>query len=232
MKLLLGSNSISHGKGYLEHMEELIKKALGSEPCRVAFVPFALKDHGVYEQTAQKKFEQMGYVLESVHRQSDVGDFLSSVDAIFIGGGNTFRLLNELYTRNLVEAIRHRVQAGATYIGTSAGTNVATLSIKTTNDMPIVYPPSFDALGLVPFNINPHFIDADPNSTHMGETREQRIKEFFEENSNVVVGLREGATLVQEENKLQLFGNSAKVFRPNGDTRSYEEGSDLSFLLA
>ncbi len=231
MKLILGSNSTNHGQGYLDHLESVIRQTLGEGSKRVAFVPFALKDHDGYTKIASERFEKMGYALDSVHHQSDPVVFLDQADAIFIGGGNTFRLLNELFVRDLLVPIRNRVEQGAVYIGTSAGTNVATINIKTTNDMPIVYPPSFDALGLVPFNINPHFLDANPDSTHMGETREQRLKEFFEENASVVVGLREGGILVRDQGILQLIGNTAKVFFSDGTTRACEIGDDLSFLL-
>lgn len=230
MNLLLGSNSKNHGAGYLDHLEPFIKELLGDRK-HIAFVPFALKDHEGYTAIARTRFETMGYQVTSVHEAADAVSLLEQVDGVFIGGGNTFRLLNELYIRNLVDVIKRRVEGGMPYIGTSAGTNVATINIKTTNDMPIVYPPSFDALGLVPFNINAHYLDADPNSTHMGETREQRLKEFLEENSNTIVGLREGAALVRKDNLLTLIGNSARIFSPDGTATEYPESSDLPFLL-
>lgn len=231
MKLILGSNSTNHGHGYLDHMENMIRDVFGADRIQVAFAPFALKDHDGYATLARDRFERMGYTLKSLHETSDPAALLPESQALFIGGGNTFRLLNALYERKLLEVIRARVNEGMIYMGTSAGTNVATHSIKTTNDMPIIYPPSFDALALVPFNINPHFLDADPSSTHMGETREQRLKEFLEENSRVVVGLREGGTLLRDGESLRLVGNSAKIFFPDGTVQNYEQGSDLSFLL-
>ena len=229
--LLLISNSTNHGSGYLDHCADEITAFL-KPGSKVAFVPYALHDLDGYEKVAKERFEQMGCTLESVHHNEDnLEEFLAGVDAVFIGGGNTFRLLTKLYALNLVELIQKRVEEGMKYIGTSAGTNVATANIKTTNDMPIVYPPSFDALGLVSFNINPHYLDPDPTSTHKGETREQRIKEFHEMNDTVVVGIREGAMLHVEKDQMTLKGHTARVFYPNGEIKEYEVGTDLSDLL-
>jgi dipeptidase E len=156
----------------------------------------------------------MGYELTSVHTAEDPIAAVNETEAIFIGGGNTFRLLKTLYDVELLEPIRKRVSNGMPYIGSSAGSNVAAPTIKTTNDMPIVQPPSFNALGLVSFQINPHYLDPDPNSKHMGETREERIMQFLEENDTTVVGLREGAMLRIENGETFLRGSSgARIFR-------------------
>ena len=212
-RVLLISNSTLHGSGYLDHAEAEIRSFLG-EAKRVLFVPYALFDQDKYAATAQQRFEKMGYELSSIHTADDPVQAVRETDAIFIGGGNTFRLLKALYEFRLLDPTRERVAAGMPYVGSSAGSNVATPTIKTTNDMPIVEPPSFAALGLVSFQINPHYLDPDPNSKHMGETREERLIQFLEENATPVVGLREGAMLRIENGEVELRGSTgARIFR-------------------
>lgn len=212
-RLLLISNSTLHGSGYLDHAASEIAAFLGAVK-RVLFVPYALYDRDKYAGQARARFEKMGYELDSIHAAEGPVKAVRETDAIFIGGGNTFRLLKTLYDHDLLEPIRERVRAGMPYIGSSAGSNVAAPTIKTTNDMPIVQPPSFDALRLVSFQINPHYLDADPNSTHKGETREERLIQFLEENETPVVGLREGAMLRIENGRVQLRGSTgARIFR-------------------
>lgn len=212
-RLLLISNSTLYRGGYLDHAESEIRDFLGTATS-VLFVPFALHDHDEYARTASARFRKMGFNLESIHTAGDRGQAICDAEAIFIGGGNTFRLLKALYDLDLIEQIRERVQQGMPYLGSSAGSNVAGPTIKTTNDMPIVEPPNFKALGLVSFQINPHYLDADPNSTHMGETREERILQFLEENDTPVVGLREGAMIRSECGGHTLKGSSgARIFR-------------------
>ena len=212
-RILLISNSTLHGSSYLDHAEAEIRLFLGDVK-RVLFVPYALFDRDSYADSARRRFEQMGYELTSVHTAADPVQAVNETKAIFIGGGNTFRLLKALYDFDLLDPIRERVAGGMPYIGSSAGSNVAGPTIKTTNDMPIVQPPSFAALKLVSFQINPHYLDADPNSTHMGETREQRIVQFLEENETPVIGLREGAMLWVENDRVMLRGSTgARIFR-------------------
>ena len=231
-RLLLLSNSTQHGYEYLQHAAAEIRDFLGDAVARVLFVPFAIADWDGYAQAARETFEGFGYGLDGIHQAADARAAVRDADAVFIGGGNTFRLLNTLYALDVLDAIRRRVEAGMPYMGASAGTNVACVSIKTTNDMPIVYPPSFDALGLVPFNINPHYIDPDPDSTHQGETREQRIAEFHELNDPPVLGLREGAWLRIEGEAVHLGGHrDARLFRQGQDPVEYALGSRLDFLL-
>ncbi len=213
MKVLLVSNSTVYGRGYLDHVEEEITSFLTGAG-RVLFFPFALYDRDGYAARAKTRFTAMGYSMESVHQTDNPQKAIEQTDAIFIGGGNTFRLLKALQDLDFIEAIQRRVKAGAPYIGSSAGSNVAAPTIKTTKDMPIVQPRSFDALGLVQFQISPHYLDPDPTSEHMGETQEERILQFLEENDTPVVGLREGAWLLVEGDSVTLKGSTgARIFR-------------------
>jgi dipeptidase E len=212
-RVLLISNSTLYGSGYLDHAEAEIRDFLGDAKS-VLFVPYALYDRDAYASTAQERFQRMGYELNSIHTSANPRAAVDDAEVIFIGGGNTFRLLKALYDFGVLDPIRKRVQNGMSYIGSSAGSNVAGPTIKTTKDMPIVQPPSFDALGLVPFQISPHFLDPDPNSTHMGETQEERILQFLEENETPVAGLREGAMVRVEDGATVLNGSSgARIFR-------------------
>ncbi len=230
-RLLLISNSTMHGGDYLAHCRAELEQFLG-ESQRVAFVPYALADHDGYEAAAQTVFEAMGHSLTSVHRHPNPPEAVASADAVFIGGGNTFRLLKALHEKGLIAELRKRVATGLKYIGSSAGTNVAAPTIKTTNDMPIVMPPSFEALALVPFQINPHYLDPDPASTHMGETRETRLQEFHEENDTPVVALREGCMLRVEGETVHLLGSTrARVFHAGQEPMEYSPPCDMSFLL-
>jgi dipeptidase E len=231
-RLLLISNSTLHGGGYLDHAEAAIRDFLGKAP-RVLFVPHALRDRDAYAGQARRRLEEMGYGLDSLHEASDAREAVSRAEALFIGGGNTFRLLRALQELSLLEPIRRRVEEGMPYIGSSAGSVVASPTIRTTNDMPIVEPASFGALGLVPFQINAHYLDADPASTHMGETREERLRQFHEENSEPVVGLREGTMLRVEGGSVVLLGGRpARIFRPGREPEEVPPGTALDELLA
>jgi dipeptidase E len=230
-RVLLISNSTLYGGSYLDHAEAELRDFLGDVK-RVLFVPFALYDRDSYAATARERFAKMGYELSSVHNAGDPLQAVADTDAIFVGGGNTFRLLKTLYDYNLLAPIRQRVAAGMPYVGSSAGSNIAAPTIKTTNDMPIVQPPSFDALGLVSFQINPHYLDPDPNSKHMGETREKRIEEFLEENDTPVLGLREGALARCENGRITLKGSTgARIFRKGLDPVETLPGDELEQLL-
>ncbi|MFQ5349194.1 MAG: dipeptidase PepE, partial [Thermoanaerobaculia bacterium] len=193
-RLLLASTSKVHGSGYLDHLEpHLVELFAGVD--RVLFVPWALHDLDGYTGEARQRLAALGIGVDGVHQAPDPVAAVERAAALFIGGGNTFRLLDRLLRAQLIEPIRRRVASGMPYLGTSAGSNVAGPTIRTTNDMPIVHPASFAALGLVEFQINPHYIDADPSSTHMGETRDMRLQQFHEENDTPVVALREGTLL-------------------------------------
>ena len=235
MRLLLLSNSKNFGKGYLEHAEGLIKEFLGREVRKVLFVPFAAVrvTYDEFAATVRKRFEEFGYGLESVHTSRDPRSAVQGAQAIVVGGGNTFHLLTRLCDTGLLEAIRARARAGTPYVGWSAGANIAGLTIKTTNDMPIVQPPGFDALALLPFQINPHYTDeVIPN--HAGETRAERILEFTVANPGVtVVGLREGSSLRVEGAKLTLVGEKpARVFVSGREPSDHLPGDTLRFLMA
>jgi len=230
-RILLISNSTLYGSGYLDHAASEIGDFLG-DVARVLFVPFALADHDGYASRARERFASLGYGLDSLHEASNKQIAVSENPAIFIGGGNTFRLLKALYDFELLQLIKQRVEQGMPYIGSSAGSNVAGPTIRTTNDMPIVEPPSFGALSLVSFQINPHYLDPSPDSTHMGETREERILQFLEENETPVVGLREGAMVRIEKGSALLKGSSgARIFRKGSPPIELLPGSDLNDLL-
>ena len=226
-RLLLLSTSTIFGGAYLEYAEAEISDFFGNSR-RVLFVPYALHDHAAYAAKVRVFFAVMGFELESLHESPRARQDVENAEAIFIGGGNTFRLLKALYDFDLLGAIRRRVEEGMPYMGSSAGSNVAGPTIRTTNDMPIVQPPSFAALGLVPFQINPHYLDAMPGSTHMGETREERILQFLEENDTPVIGLREGALLRVEKGATELKGTAgARLFRKGKDPLELSSGSEL-----
>ncbi len=231
MQLLLISNSTQYGGGYLDHCSEAIGHFLESR-IRVLFVPFAIADWEAYTAQVRHRLKQQRLEVRGVQEWEDPRAALEWAEAVFIGGGNTFRLLDQLYRSGWLERVREAVRAGRPYIGSSAGSNVACPTIKTTNDMPIVYPPSFDALGLVSFQINPHYLDPAPQSRHQGETRAQRIGEFHEIHDVPVLGLREGCWLRREGPRLELGGTTpARLFRKGMDPEEYPPGSDLSFLL-
>lgn len=234
-RLLLLSNSTLHNSEFLQYAGNEITEFLAkNNVSKVLFIPYALQNYDFYLEKARKSLHKMGFETEGIHQCECPVTAVNNAQAIFIGGGNTFRLLKSLYVNNLIQPIKQRVlEEGVPYIGSSAGTNVATVTISTTNDMPIVYPPTFDALGLVPFNINPHYTDPDPTSKHMGETREERILQYFEEQQKFpVVGLREGSMLYVDGNQITLKGDhKARLFLPCKEPEEYESGSDLSFLL-
>ena len=231
MRLLLISNSTLHGSGYLEHAAAEIRDFLGDIK-RVLFVPFALADREGYASKARRQFQGMGYELDSLHEAAEVQRAVTEAEALFIGGGNTFRLLKALYDLDVLKSIKARAEQGMPYIGSSAGSNVAAPTIRTTNDMPIVEPPSLDALGLVGFQINPHYLDPLPDSTHMGETREERIIQFLEENETPVAGIREGAIIRVEDGWATLKGSSgARIFRRGQPPLEILPGASLNEVL-
>jgi dipeptidase E len=230
-RILLISSSTVYGRGYLDHVEKQITSFLGDIE-KVLFFPFALYDRNAYAAKAKARFAALGYALESAHATSDARKAIEQTDAIFIGGGNTFRLLKALQDFELLDSIRRKVKSGTRYIGSSAGSNVAGPTIKTTKDMPIVQPCSFESLGLIPFQISPHYQDPNPTSKHMGETQEERILQFLEENETPVVGIREGAWLLIENGSVMLKGEAgARIFRRGEAPIEIAPGTEISGLV-
>lgn len=233
MKLLLLSNSATHARPYLSHALDAIQGHTAGISTSLLFVPYALSDHESYTERVVQALEPLGLSVDGLHRYDDPVQAVRSHEAVFVGGGNTFRLLGTLRRLRLIEPLREAIGAGGIYLGSSAGTNIACPTIRTTNDMPIVDPGSFDALGLVPFQINPHYLDADPGSTHQGETRFQRITEFCEDNDAPVLAMREGAWLEVENARASLAGErGAVLFRPGGLSSEVAPGADVSSLLS
>ncbi len=234
MRLLLLSNSKNFGGQYLEHAEGTIKDFLGKDVEQVLFVPFAAVrvTWDEFAETVRRRFADLGYGLESVHAATDPVAAIGRARAIVVGGGNTWHLLDQLQRRGLFETIRRSAHAGTPYVGWSAGANIAGLTIKTTNDMPVVLPPSADALALLPFQINPHYTD-EVIPHHAGETRAERLLEFVALNPGVrVVGLREGSILRLEGTTLTLHGpKPARLFVSGKEPEEYAPGPSLQFLM-
>ena len=231
MNLLLLSNSTAPGRAYLAHAQEPIEALLDGRRS-LLFVPYALADPDGYTAQVRGFFEPLGVRVTGAH-ESEPARAAAAAEAVFIGGGNTFRLIKALHELALVDAIRNAVRRGAPFLGSSAGTNVATPSIRTTNDMPIVQPPSFEALALVPFQINPHYLDPDPASTHQGETREERLAQFLEENDVPVLGMREGTWLSVTDDSCVLGGSAvgARLFTRGAAPEEIDAGAVLTRLL-
>lgn len=233
MHAILASTSTLHGEDYLEylipHLPELYK---GID--EILFIPYARPggiSHQEYTAIASEAFSKAGIKVKGIHEFEDHAGAVKYAKGIFTGGGNTFLLVSELYRNKVMDVLKEVVKNGTPYLGTSAGTNIGGLSMQTTNDMPIVHPPSFRTLGLVPFNINPHYLDPDPSSKHKGETRETRIKEFHGLNSQPVIGLREGSWLELKDNKVTLKGSlQARIFKKDKLPFEVETGTDLSDL--
>jgi dipeptidase E len=234
MRLLLISNSTNPGEPYLDYPKNNIHEFLGDHPITVLFIPYAAVtfSYDVYEQKVSERIREVGHDIVSIHRFKDPAAAVRKATAIAIGGGNTWKLLKTIRENNLIHAIREKVMSGTPYIGWSAGSNVACPTIMTTNDMPVTEPDSFDSFNLVPFQINPHYIDANP-AGHAGETREQRIEEFIEINPDIyVIGLREGTMLLVEKRKMRLIGpRKARIFRKGSLPVELGNGDDFSFLL-
>jgi len=234
MRLLLISNSTNPGELYLDYPKNNIKAFLGKKPVKALFIPYAAVTFSfdTYEMKVSERFREIGHEIVSIHRFNDPVAAVNEASAIVIGGGNTWKLLKMIRDNNLIDIVRKKVISGTPYVGWSAGSNMACPTIKTTNDMPVVEPDSFSAFNLIPFQINPHYLDVNP-AGHAGETREQRIEEFIEANPGIIVaGLREGCMLIREGEKLTLAGTrKIRIFKKGMAPAEYTSTDDLSFLL-
>lgn len=233
--LIIASTSTLHDTAYLEYL--LPTLAVHFKDCKtILFIPYARPggiSHENYTEKVRLAFAKINIAVQGLHEFASPTAAIQEAEGIFTGGGNTFLLVFELYKNKIMSVLSEKLKSGTPYLGTSAGSNITGLTMQTTNDMPIVYPPSFQTLGLVPFNLNPHYLDADLQSKHMGETRETRIKEYHQFNTVPVLGLREGSWLeVKGERILLMGGLSARLFKSNEEPSEMESGSDLSFLAA
>ena len=230
-KLIIASTSTVYGGEYLDYLsEEMAELFKDSE--EIIFIPYARPggiSHDEYTEKAAKAFQKIGKRLVGLHTFKNPAEALKNAKGAFTGGGNTFVLVNELYRLQLMQPLREAIFNGLPYMGTSAGSNICGVSMQTTNDMPIVYPPSFKTLGVIPFNLNPHYLDPEPNSKHMGETRETRIAEFHTQNTIPVVGLREGSWLRVHGDEIILKGElKARVFEQGKEAYEIEAGTILN----
>lgn len=231
-KMIIASTSTMYGEAYLEYLLPELQVFLNGKTS-ILFIPFA-RPGGIseddYTEKVREAFSKINITVEGLHQFGDKTDAIRKARAIFTGGGNTFLLLHQLYTFNLIPVLAETIKAGTIYIGTSAGSNIAGQTIQTTNDMPIIYPPSYDALGLLPFNLNPHYLDAAAGS-HMGETRETRINEYHHLNNTPVVGLREGSWLQVTGNDIILKGGlTARIFQRGEMAIEAASGTNLNYL--
>ncbi|WP_396152488.1 dipeptidase PepE [Flavobacterium sp.] len=232
-KALIASTSTVFGGTFLDYLLPTLTEHFASVS-NLIFIPFARPGgitHDEYTEKVKPFFKQLNIEVKGIHQFENPIEAIQNAEAIFTGGGNTFVLVDMLYKYNLLDAIQKAVESGTPYLGTSAGSNICGLTMNTTNDMPIVYPPSFRTLGLVSFNLNPHYLDPIDGSQHMGETRETRIKEFHQYNPQSVLGLREGSWLEVLGNKITLKGDlPARLFQQGKEPIEIETGTDLSNL--
>lgn len=233
-KLIIASTSTVHGKDYLEYiLPELSNHFKGIN--EILFIPYARPSglaYDEYTQNAKDAFEKINIHVVGIHEYTNEVDAVNNAKGIFIGGGNTFLLLKTLYEKKIVSVVKNVVENGIPYFGTSAGSNIAGLTIQNTNDMPIVYPPTFQSFGFLNFNLNPHYLDPNPDSKHMGETRATRIKEFHCFNAISVLGLREGSWLQIIGNQVILKGGlHARLFQQNKAALEIPSETNLTFLM-
>lgn len=230
MNIILASTSTLFGGEYLEYLkEELIQ--LYKDIDEIVFIPFARPggiSHDDYTAKARSFFETINIKVKGLHEFENKAEGLNQAKGYFTGGGNTFLLVKTLHEEGLMSVLKENVSAGKAYLGCSAGSNIGGQNMKTTNDMPIVYPPSFDCMGLVPFNINPHYLDPNPDLKHNGETRETRIREFLTQNDIKVVGLREGNWIRRTGDLITVEGSElTRIFEKGKEPYEIEAGSRL-----
>lgn len=234
MKLLLISNSTMPGESYLDYPKNEIKKFLGEKPVTALFIPYAAVtfSFNTYCEKVEERFAEIGHHIVGIHTFENPVKAIWDAEAIVVGGGNTWQLVRMLHELKLMNPIREKVFGETPYIGWSAGSNVACPTLRTTNDMPIIDPLGFDCVGLIPFQINPHYLDANPEG-HDGETREQRIEEFLEINSGIyVAGLREGSMFKLEDGNLDLIGDpKCRIFKKGDNPIELTAGDNFNFLL-
>jgi dipeptidase E len=234
MRLLLISNSTNPGEPYLGYPGDTIKRFLGPTPVKAVFIPYAAVtfSYDEYEEKVAMRFRELGHDIVSIHHFDDKKAAIEKASAIAVGGGNTWKLLKMIRDYDLIDITRKKISGGTPYIGWSAGSNLACPTIRTTNDMPVVEPGSFDAFNFIPFQINPHYIDSNP-AGHAGETREERIREFIEVNPGIyVAGLREGTMITREDEKISLSGRGTmRIFLKGAAPFEVGNDDDLSFLI-
>ena len=229
-KMIIASTSTVFGSGYLDYLLPVLQVHFKNVNT-VFFMPYAMPGglcYDAYTEIVSKAFSKINIEIKGIHEYKSPKEAILSAEAIFIGGGNTFELVNQLYKHDLINNLKLIIERGIPYLGTSAGSNICGVDMKNTNDMPIVYPPSFKTLGCLSFNINAHYLDPDKDSTHMGESRETRIKEFHVFNETAVLGLREGSWLSIENNKIILQGeHTARLFLQNQDPVELQTGIEV-----
>lgn len=227
-KLIIASTSTLHNSEYLDYLLPRLA-SFYEEAQTILFIPYARPggiSYDTYTAIAKKAFASIGKDVKGLHEYEDLKTAIKNAEGIFTGGGNTFELVNQLYLKGIVGCLQETIEGGTPYLGTSAGSNICGLTMMNTNDMPIVYPQSFKTLGFIPFNINAHYLDPDPTSKHMGETRETRIKEYHVFNNTPVLGLREGSWLEVLGNEIRLEGNlSARLFQANKEAIELPTGT-------
>ncbi|WP_293894043.1 dipeptidase PepE [Flavobacterium sp.] len=232
-KMIIASTSTIHGGNYLEYLLPILESHF-KHCTEILFIPYARPggiSHHDYTLTVRSAFAKINKAVKGLHEFENPIKAIQNAQGVFTGGGNTFLLVTQLYQNNVMEVLAKVVESGTPYLGSSAGSNITGLTMQTTNDMPIIYPPSFKTLELISFNLNPHYLDADKHSKHMGETLETRIKEFHAFNNIPVIGLREGSWLEVSGDKIILKGDlTARLFKQNEVATELEPETDLAFL--